>query len=549
MAVEIERKFLITQLPPELGRFAHQRVRQGYLISAGDDLEVRLRARDGHNLLTIKHGGGLTRDEDERAIEPERFARLWPLTEGHRIEKVRYAIPAEEGLTIELDAYTGALDGLAIAEVEFDSEAQAQRFTPPAWFGPEVTGDRRYANQRLADDGLPRVPAQEPGFSLGPGEPLGEGLRRLVREQIDAASDQLRGQAGSDPAEAVHEARKSFKAYAPRSGWRAISCSQTSMSVRSPTSETPADDSPARVTVRFCSRRWTASASAMRRTCPASGFSATREMLVAELRAAEGGHGQNAEAAQAVLKDVCLARRRLPEWRFQHDDIEALASGFERIYRNGRRAVRAAEADQSDEHFHEVRKRTKELWHSAEILSPVAPEQMAKLILLAHRLSDLVGDDHDLAVLAEHIRQGGLRRRHGAEQPADAHRAPSQKAPAPCPAPRCTPLPIKTAQPARGRQGPCARMLLARASAGADARLAIERHVGGSFARSDDEHPPVRGRGEGVRGHHARHRLGRAARSADARVTCASREIRASRRFLRCGCGYKDGTTMASLSI
>jgi CYTH domain-containing protein/CHAD domain-containing protein len=416
LAVEIERKFLITQLPPELRRFAHQRLRQGYLISAGDDLEVRLRARDGQTILTIKHGGGLTREEDERAIEPERFARLWPLTEGHRIEKVRYAIPAEEGLTIGLDAYTGALDGLAIAEVEFDSEAQAQRFTPPAWFGPEVTGDRRYANQRLADDGLPRVPAQEPGFSLGPGEPLGEGLRRLVREQIDAASDQLRGQAGSDPAEAVHEARKSFKRI--RATLRlARDQLQPDVYEREIASFRDAgrrlssarDSQVLLETLDSVCERYA-------KDLTASGFSATREMLVAELRAAEGRYGQNAEAAEAVLKDLCLARRRLPEWRFQHDDIAALASGFERIYRNGRRAVRAAAADQSDEHLHEVRKRTKELWHSAEILNPVAPEQTEKLILLAHRLSDLVGDDHDLAVLAEHIRQRGDRCADGTEQ-------------------------------------------------------------------------------------------------------------------------------------
>ena len=88
--MEIERKFLVADMPPKLSRYPHQRLTQGYLISAGDDLEVRLRARDGHNFLTIKQGGGLTRDEHETTVEPARFARLWPLTEGHRIEKVRW---------------------------------------------------------------------------------------------------------------------------------------------------------------------------------------------------------------------------------------------------------------------------------------------------------------------------------------------------------------------------------------------------------------------------------------------------------------------------
>jgi CYTH domain-containing protein/CHAD domain-containing protein len=382
-------------------------VAQGYLISAGDDLEVRLRARDGHNFLTIKQGGGLTRDEHETTVEPAGFARLWPLTEAHRIEKVRYLIPAEQGLTIELDAYAGALDGLITAEVEFDSEAQARGFTPPAWFGREVTGDPRYSNQRLADDGLPRVPAHEPAFSLDPGEPLGEGLGRLVREQIDSASEQLSGQAGSDPAEAVHEARKSFKRVRAtlklardelqrdvherelrrfRDAGRRLSSARDSQVLLETLDS---------VCGRFAQE------------VPAAGFSALREMLVAEMRAAEGRSGESAEDTTAVLGDLHLARRRLPEWRFQHSDIEALASGFERIYRQGLRAVRVAAADPSDEHFHELRKRSKELWYAAEILSPVAPEQMEKLTRLAHRLSELAGDDHDLAVLAERVRQRG----------------------------------------------------------------------------------------------------------------------------------------------
>jgi CYTH domain-containing protein len=403
--MEIERKFLVADMPPKLGRYPHQRLTQGYLISAGDDLEVRLRARDGHHFLTIKQGGGLARDEHEMTVESARFARLWSLTEGHRIEKVRYVIRVEQGLTIELDAYAGALDGLVTAEVEFASEAQAQGFMPPAWFGPEVTGDPRYSNQRLADDGLPRVPAHEGTFSLAPGEPLGEGLGRLVREQMDAAIEHLSGQAGSDPAEAVHEVRKSFKrvratlklardelqrdvyeceiARFRDAGRRLSSARDTQVLLETLDS--------------ICER--------FAQDLPASGFSALREMLVTELQAAEGRSGQSAEATMAVLEDLHVARRRLPDWRFQHSDIEALASGFERIYRRGRRAVRVAVGDPNDEHFHEVRKRTKELWHAAEILSPVAPEQMKKLIRLAHRLSDLVGDDHDLAVLAERVRQ------------------------------------------------------------------------------------------------------------------------------------------------
>ena len=93
--------------------------------------------------------------EEELAIEPERFERLWPLTEGRRIEKTRYEIEADGGLTIELDVYAGALTGLVVAEVEFASEEDADGFAAPAWLGDEVTDDPRYKNQRLACDGAP----------------------------------------------------------------------------------------------------------------------------------------------------------------------------------------------------------------------------------------------------------------------------------------------------------------------------------------------------------------------------------------------------------
>jgi adenylate cyclase len=116
---------------------------------------VRVRRRAGQAVLTVKSGGARTRVEEEFEIEPDRFERLWPLTEGRRIEKTRYEIDADGGATIELDVYGGALSGLVVAEVEFDSESDADAFAEPDWFGREVTDDARYKNQRLAREGVP----------------------------------------------------------------------------------------------------------------------------------------------------------------------------------------------------------------------------------------------------------------------------------------------------------------------------------------------------------------------------------------------------------
>ena len=114
-----------------------------------------MRRRDAATWLTVKSGAGRVRVEEEIEIEPERFDRLWPLTEGRRIEKTRYEIPAGDGLVIELDVYKGDLDGLMTAEVEFGSEAAADAYAAPDWLGPDITEDPRYKNQRLARDGAP----------------------------------------------------------------------------------------------------------------------------------------------------------------------------------------------------------------------------------------------------------------------------------------------------------------------------------------------------------------------------------------------------------
>jgi len=83
--VEIERKFLVRELPPGLERSRSTRIEQGYIVVADDGNEVRVRRRDGAAVLTIKSGSGRSRLEEEIAIDAERFARLWPLTEGRRL--------------------------------------------------------------------------------------------------------------------------------------------------------------------------------------------------------------------------------------------------------------------------------------------------------------------------------------------------------------------------------------------------------------------------------------------------------------------------------
>jgi CYTH domain-containing protein len=153
--MEIERKFLVESEPQDEPSEVWEIV-QGYLALADDrgGAEVRVRSVHAQYWLTVKGGTGRARAEEEIAIERDVFDSLWELTEGRRITKTRHVIPLGE-LAVELDVFRGALEGLRIAEAEFPDEDAAEAFEPPAWFGPEVTGDRRYLNETLATEGAP----------------------------------------------------------------------------------------------------------------------------------------------------------------------------------------------------------------------------------------------------------------------------------------------------------------------------------------------------------------------------------------------------------
>lgn len=150
MNTEIERRFLVSQRPLDLG--LGKAVRQGYLTPARETrATVRVRLVDNlHGFLTIKSGLDLSRVEVELPLKIDQLETLWPLTEGRRVVKTRYEIALPGGRIAELDVYEGHLSGLMTVEVEFDSEADACRFVPPSWFGQEVTGDPRYQNAALA---------------------------------------------------------------------------------------------------------------------------------------------------------------------------------------------------------------------------------------------------------------------------------------------------------------------------------------------------------------------------------------------------------------
>ena len=90
---------------------------------------------------------------------------------------------------------------------------------------------------------------------------------------------------------------------------------------------------------------------------------------------------------------------RVATWPLEDESFATAARGLRRIYRDGRRALRAASSTDDPETWHEWRKRVKDLWYAARILRAVAPLELGAVVDEADQLGELLGDHNDLAVL------------------------------------------------------------------------------------------------------------------------------------------------------
>lgn len=241
--------------------------------------------------------------------------------------------------------------------------------------------------------GLERVGSREGPrrFSLQAGEPVSGELVRIALGQLDTAIEQL--ERGSE--EAVHEARKSLKRL--RAVVRLARDQLGKEVYRRENRE-----------LRDLGRRLSGARDSRVLLETLDGIadeppSGLRESLAAEHALAEL---QLTGVRESVVRELREVRERVAAWPLEQDRVESLETGFRRIYRRARRAYRRAQCDPTVETLHELRKRSKDVWYCAQILAPVSPKPMKKLSRRAHRLSNLIGEEHDLAILAERVADG-----------------------------------------------------------------------------------------------------------------------------------------------
>jgi CHAD domain-containing protein len=238
------------------------------------------------------------------------------------------------------------------------------------------------------------------------GETVEETFRRCATEQLDDAIEELTEGVKDDPVVAVHTARKALK-------------KERSLLRLGTGSFDRAERSRRNDALREAGRRLSGVRDAdvmiealdeisqtFAGQLPQQTFTAIRANLAAVrdvTRARLADSGLTAEVARS-LRSI---RPAIGESQLRREGWSAIDAGLLRSYRRGRQALGRAGREPTAENLHEWRKRVKDLWYHLRLLAPISPQTLKGQAKQAHRLSDVLGDDHDLAILRQLLIETG----------------------------------------------------------------------------------------------------------------------------------------------
>lgn len=231
-------------------------------------------------------------------------------------------------------------------------------------------------------------------FRFKPAETFEQGFRRIALEQIDRALKVLRG--SGEQSVAVHEARKSLKRLRallrlvrPAIGEKAFKAENAFLR------DIACGLSGAR-------DRYVLAATLQKLTADAelsqSAFIDDVHRYIAGMAATGAPEHDTVAIAQADSR-LEEARMRLLSLAVAGDGFDVVGAGLEQLYRRARQAFVEAYRRSDDEAFHEWRKGTQTHWRQMLLLEPAWSEYCGARANEAQTLSQLLGDDHDLALL------------------------------------------------------------------------------------------------------------------------------------------------------
>lgn len=130
-------------------------------------------------------------------------------------------------------------------------------------------------------------------------------------------------------------------------------------------------------------------------------LAAAKKLIVEDL---ERSRSDEDNGVKEALSKLATAKKRFRRLTLDPDAFSTVERGLEMSYRSGRKAFARAYAAGTDEAFHEWRKTVQQHWRHMALVLRAWPEVFTARVTVARALSQILGDDHDLAVLVTYVR-------------------------------------------------------------------------------------------------------------------------------------------------
>jgi CYTH domain-containing protein len=146
--IERERRFLLAQFPSNATVVRNRRITDNYI----EGTTLRLREQSYNDGLTTfkltqklpgRGNGAQQGFITSMYLSQDEFHVLAQLPAG-QLTKTRFSVPL-----FGIDVFDGPLQGLILAEAEFDSAAAAEALTVPSFANAEVSADDRFTGGQL----------------------------------------------------------------------------------------------------------------------------------------------------------------------------------------------------------------------------------------------------------------------------------------------------------------------------------------------------------------------------------------------------------------
>ena len=244
-------------------------------------------------------------------------------------------------------------------------------------------------------------------YELREDETLGDGLRRIVCEQIKGAIDASKAK-HNGKGSPVHETRKHLKK--ARAALRLVRGEidgdvwKKEERCLAKVGRLISEVRDAEVRLQTV-RQLQEFARGKKRS-----FEETEELLAFEL---DSFLAAFSEWPQEAEERLCRTLERIQKWPLDGLSCKRLRENVQTTYKRGRRVLKAAAKETSTENLHTFRKRAKELWYQLRLLRPLAPRVFKELNDELKTIGEYLGQVHDLAFVAQRLSSIGPARKQG----------------------------------------------------------------------------------------------------------------------------------------